>query len=90
MFGFVGGDISYSSSYNSMVGMQDHSVVDSYTLLSLRAGISDADDVWHVTGWMRNATNEDYYSSVSFGNDTVNHIMGKERRMGVTFQYNWE
>ena len=37
-----------------------------------------------------NAFDEAYYTAVSASNDSNVHILGRERMIGLSFQYNWE
>lgn len=90
LYAFVGGDLNYSSEFFAVVGNNSNSVVDSYAILSLRAGISDQDGVWSVSANVKNATDKDYFTSASYNNDTITHLMGRGRFMSVDFQYNWE
>ncbi|MEH6549151.1 MAG: hypothetical protein V7711_15840 [Pseudomonadales bacterium] len=58
--------------------------------MRLRAGIADANDRWRVTAFVRNAFDEAYYTAVSAANDSNVKMLGRERMIGVSFQYNWE
>lgn len=86
---FVGGDIAYSDAFNALVGDIAAFDVDAYTVMNLRAGIADMNDRWQLTGWVKNATDEEYYSGASATNDSVVHLLGRERTFGISFKYNW-
>lgn len=89
-YAFVGGDWSYSDEFNSLVGNDPVFTVDSYNVVNLRGGFAPTNEAWQVTLWVKNATDEDYYTAVSPTNDINVKMLGRERMFGATFQYNWE
>ncbi len=89
MFMFVGGDISYSSEYNAVVGNDPRFAIDSYSQLNLRGGIASTDETWRVSVWVENAFDKEYSTSRISSSDSTTDILARERRFGLTFSYNW-
>ena len=89
-YAFVGGDWAYSDEFNSLVGDNPVFTVDSYNVLNLRGGFVAEDNSWQVTAWVKNLTDEEYFTAVSPSNDANVHILGRERTFGLSLQYNWE
>ncbi|MEH6571260.1 MAG: TonB-dependent receptor, partial [Halioglobus sp.] len=87
---FVGGDWAYSDEFNSLVGNDPVFTVDSYNVLNLRGGLISTDNAWQVTAWVKNLTDEDYFTALSPSNDANVKIMGRERTFGISLQYNFE
>jgi len=91
---FVGGDVSYSDSFqtdyaSSAAPLRDVYEIDSYTLLGLRAGVRADDDAWNLMLWGRNVTDEFYASNVYKSVDSIIRTNGMTSTYGVTFSYNW-
>ena len=89
VFMFVGGDISYSSEYNALVGNDPRFDIDSYSHTNLRGGIASTDETWRVSLWVNNAFDKQYSTSRVSSTDSTTEILARERRFGLTVSYNW-
>jgi len=94
MTAFVGGDLSYSDSFQTdyasgQAPLRPVYEIDSYTLLGLRAGLRAADGSWNVMAWGRNVTDEFYASNVYKSVDGIIRTNGMPATYGVSFSYNW-
>ena len=65
-------------------GYQFPFVIDSYGVLSGRAGFSTADDRYTFTVWCDNCTNEYYWLNVTVAQDNISRGVGKPASYGVT------
>jgi outer membrane receptor for ferric coprogen and ferric-rhodotorulic acid len=88
-FMFVGGDISYSSEYNALVGDDPRFDIDSYAQTNLRGGIASTDETWRVSLWVNNVFDKEYSTSRVSSSDSTAEILARERRFGLTVSYNW-
>ena len=91
---FVGFDASYSDDINndfepSTGSIDPDFVIDSYSLLNLRAGLASPDGKWRASVWSRNATDEFYVNSVRKYVDSVLQFTGMPRTYGVTLEYHY-
>ncbi|WP_235560438.1 TonB-dependent receptor [Brevundimonas sp. Leaf363] len=85
---FVGADASYRSKYNSDAAVSQYTEIDSYALVSLRAGYR-ANSGWEAFVWVKNALDEDYlqFVSVQAGNSgLVIGNPGDPRTVGLTLR----
>ncbi len=82
--GFVGLGFNYQDSTNSEFGQSPELDIDSYTLVDLRGGIESSDGRWRLSGWIRNVTDEYYWTFASKTNDTFIRYTGLPRTFGVT------
>ncbi|MDX9999177.1 MAG: TonB-dependent receptor [Phenylobacterium sp.] len=55
-------EMTYTSEYALHPTLTVGALQDEVTLVNLRAGIQDRDGGWQVAAWVRNATDESYYS----------------------------
>ncbi len=89
------GDYAYKDKQYFTQFNRDAVSQDSYGLLNLRAGYRAADDVWSLTVFADNVTDEDYYSTVlesgvpAPGGLVPQAVLGAPRTYGVSFQYNF-
>lgn len=91
---FVGFDASYTDDINTdfepTAGSIDSDfVIDSYSLLNLRAGLASEDGRWRATAWSRNVTDEFYINNVRKFVDSVLQYTGVPRTYGITLEYNY-
>lgn len=93
--GFVGGTVSYRSSTVAVVGgdiappttasaVGNPLIIEGYTLVDLRAGISSADDRWRISVFGKNVFNEYYWSNVVAAFDTIGRYAGRPASYGVS------
>lgn len=83
---FVGVSGSFQSGSNSEFGQSPELDIDSYGLLDARAGFGPSDGKWKLTGWVRNLTDEYYWTFASKTNDTFIRYTGRPRTYGVTLE----
>lgn len=62
---FIGADFSYQSKFYSNPDDSLYSVINGYGLLNLHAGLRANDDSWNFTGWVHNALNKHYFTTLS-------------------------
>lgn len=81
---FVGMNGTYQSATNSSLGQASVLAIDSYGLIDARAGISDPNDRWRITAWVRNLSDQYYWTYVFSTTDTRTRSPGNPRTFGVT------
>lgn len=83
---YAGADGSYRSSFSSNPTPSTYTDVPGYQLINFRVGYRDADG-WNVFGWVRNATNTNYFEflTVQPGNSgLIVGQLGDPRTYGFT------
>ena len=80
----VGGGLSYNSSTYSVVGADPDSVISSFTLLDLRAGVSSTSGRWRLQAFVKNLTNEYYWTNAIVVYDQKVRYAGQPRTFGVS------
>lgn len=80
---FVSANVNYRSSTTAGFGRIPILDIDAYTLVDLQGGLSAADGAWQVTAYVRNLTDEYYWTNVARLNDTVRRFAGMPRTFGV-------
>ena len=83
----MGASANYQSDTNSEFGQAPELDIDSYSLFDLRLGLESTDGRWSVNGYVRNLTDEYYWTTASKTNDTFIRYTGRPRTYGVTFTY---
>lgn len=63
--GYVGADVTFQTSIFSFTDDSIYSVIPSYALLNLHAGIKFDDGSWDLSAWVHNAANFHYWTQVS-------------------------
>lgn len=82
---FVSTNISYRSSTTAGFGRIPSLDIDAYTVVDLQGGISSLNDDWQVIFYVRNLTDEYYWTNVARLNDTIRRFAGPPRTFGVRF-----
>jgi iron complex outermembrane recepter protein len=62
-------------------------VIDSYGLLSARAGFGAIDGRWSIYAWCDNCTNKYYWSNVTIAQDNISRGVGRTATYGLTTTY---
>ncbi|MEM6485174.1 MAG: TonB-dependent receptor [Pseudomonadota bacterium] len=83
----VGASANYQSDTNSEFGEAPELDVDSFSLFDLRLGLDSTDGRWSVGAYVRNLTDEYYWTTASKTNDTFIRYTGRPRTYGVSFTY---
>lgn len=91
---FIGSDVSYTGSSQTDYASDDAPLrpifkSGSYTLVGLRVGIHSTEDIWNLSFWGRNITDEFYAASIAKNTDSILRYNGMPATYGVTFSYNW-
>jgi iron complex outermembrane receptor protein len=60
--GFARAEMNYTSDYDLHPTLAEGARQAEVTLVNLRAGVQSADGRWQVAAWVRNLTDESYYS----------------------------
>ncbi|MGB3795100.1 MAG: TonB-dependent receptor [Alteraurantiacibacter sp.] len=99
--GFIGGSASYRSSTVAIIGgdfqtptitesaVGNPFVIDSYTTVDLRAGISSVNDTWRISIFGNNVFNEYYWTNVVASFDTIGRYTGEPATYGVSLSYRY-
>ena len=90
---YVGLDASYSddstADFEPSQGSIDPAfVLDDYTLLNARIGVTSNDRRWRAYLWSRNLTDEHYTNNVLNRADALLTYTGMPRTYGITIEYN--
>ncbi|WP_293969212.1 TonB-dependent receptor [Sphingomonas sp.] len=87
---FAGVGATYQSATNAALGDEPLLAIKAYTLVDLRAGIHAIDDTWRISGFVKNLTNEYYWTNVvNAGADVAARYAGRPRTYGVTLSYRY-
>jgi outer membrane receptor protein involved in Fe transport len=81
----IGATLTYRSKSYATVGPTPIDVINPYTLLDLRAGISTHDNRYQFQIYGKNVTNKFYWNNVSHPYDTIVRYTGMPVTYGVTF-----
>lgn len=82
--GFGGVDYSYQSKTQGGYGNLPIFKIDSYGLLDLQAGLKAPDDNWRVAAWVRNLTDEYYWTNSNYLGEFSYRVTGKPRTYGIS------
>ncbi|MDR3509513.1 MAG: TonB-dependent receptor [Caulobacteraceae bacterium] len=99
--GFAGVTVSYRSSAVSVVGgsqtpasfvgeTKNPYVIDGYTLVDLRGGVSTRDGRWKFELWGKNIFNTYYWTNVFEAYDTVGRFTGMPATYGATVNFKFD
>ena len=86
---FAGADIAYRSGFNSFVSLDPAGEIEGYTIVNLRAGIESRALGLTVSGFVRNALDEEFLITVfenPFLSGTFHGYVGDPRTFGVILQ----
>ncbi|VVT10511.1 TonB-dependent receptor [Erythrobacter sp. EC-HK427] len=93
MNAFLGGTLVYQGEQNASFVTPllpaDDFVIESRTLLGLRAGLATDDDRWRFTLFGENVTNESYTTAVSTFLDTLIRYRGAPSTYGASISYRY-
>lgn len=81
---FLGGDAKYTTSYNSRFGTNGMYKIDSRLLVNTQTGFKK--DNWEVTAFVKNLTDEKYFTIVDPDYALPFGQMGERRTVGVNFR----
>jgi outer membrane receptor protein involved in Fe transport len=87
--GFVGGSVAYRSETQSSLGRDERLAIDAYTLVDLRAGVSDPDGRWKLSVFGRNVFDEHYWNNFISAQDTNIRYAGRPAEYGVSLSYDF-
>ena len=91
--GFVGASLTHHSTSNATFVTASAPAplfkLNDYTVLDFRAGVATADGRWRVTGFVRNATNEYYQTTVVSTSDGISRLAGLPLVAGVTLSWRY-
>ncbi|MEN3953302.1 TonB-dependent receptor [Iodidimonas sp. SYSU 1G8] len=88
---YLGADVSYRSKYYSQANNSYSSLVRSYEVVNLRAGIR-AGDNWDVSLWVRNLLDKKYFqtrAAQAFNTGAVSSLLGDPRTFGITARFTY-
>lgn len=86
---FVGVSANHQGKTNTELGEMPELAKRAYTLVDLRGGLESNSGAWRLMGWVRNATDETYWTSAARNIDVYNRFMGMPRTFGVTLTYRY-
>jgi iron complex outermembrane receptor protein len=90
LIGYIGGDVSYRSSFLSALNDDPFSRIPAYSLFGLHAGARTEDGNLNVSLWVRNLTNKTYLQQIAVGTSgatgigVATAILGDPRFFGMT------
>jgi len=90
--GYVGGDVSYRTSFFSSADDSIYGRVPSYSVTNLRLGVRTDDQHWTLELWTRNAFDTHYYQTigkVAFNSGAISALLGDPRTVGVTLRVSY-
>ena len=82
-------DISHSGKQQGDFEGDSAFKVDAYTLVGLNVGLLPNNQAWEANFWMRNLTDEYYWTSVQIQTDTTFRYAGMPRTWGASLKYNF-
>ncbi|ABV36857.1 TonB-dependent receptor [Shewanella sediminis HAW-EB3] len=77
------------SSFSYLTNDPELNTLESYTVANLRFALLQSDGAWEVSAFVRNLTDESYYTSSSYANDIYSRSMARPRTFGVGFSYSF-
>jgi iron complex outermembrane receptor protein len=90
--GYIGGDISWRSSYNSGVSDSIYTRVPGYEITNLELGVRTDDGHWDLSIWTRNAFNTHYYVTAgpaAFNSGLITELLGDPQTFGATLRVSY-
>lgn len=87
--GFVGLGVNHRTSTNAELGEVSRLTIDGYSLVDLRAGLESNDGRWRVSAWVRNLTDQYFYTNASSTIDSLVRYTGAPRTYGITLTYDF-
>ncbi|EIT67900.1 MULTISPECIES: TonB-dependent receptor [Hydrocarboniphaga] len=85
--GVVGVNANYRSSTNAGFGDDERLAIDAYTLVDLRAGVKSSDEQWSAIAFVRNLTDEYYWTNVARQSDVIRRYAGQPRMYGLQLSF---
>ncbi len=84
----IGADVAYTD--GAAGGAQPENAIESYTLVNLRATVSNLKDNWSIMVWSKNLFDEYYYpAAYQGGNGPYVRSVGMPRTVGVSLSYDF-
>lgn len=87
--GFAGLSGDYQSSTQAQFTRTKSFDIKARTLLDARLGVAAQDDQWRAWAWVRNLTDEYYWTSAGIGIDAITRYAGMPRTYGVSLSYRY-
>ncbi|ACB96649.1 TonB-dependent receptor [Beijerinckia indica] len=88
IIGYIGGDLTYRSSFFSTLNDDPFGLVPAYSVIGLHAGFRTQDGNYDVAFWVKNLANTTYYAQISVGSSSAvpvaTAILGDPRQVGMT------
>jgi len=90
VIGFIGGDVTYRSSFYGQLNDDPYTRVPPYTLFYLHAGARTEDGRLSLLFWVRNLLNKTYFDQITVTNNSAtsiglaNAVLGEPRYFGMT------
>ena len=82
--GFMGASLTYNSKTYAGIGALDLMLIDGYTLVDLRAGVTLGNGRYRVWLWGKNVGNTYYWSNVFVAGDGASRFVGQPATYGLT------
>ena len=89
---YAGVDVAYKSKFYGYVDDSDYSLIDAYTVVNLRTGVTFGDGRYDVSAWVRNASDARYFNMVTpaaTGSGGYFAFPAEPRTAGVTLKANF-
>lgn len=85
---FTGVNATYRSGATSGFGNDDRLNIDAYTLVDVRAGVRSRPAKWEASIFIRNLTNQYYWTNVARLSDVIRRYAGEPRVYGLRLAVN--
>ena len=82
--GFGGVDYLYQTKSQGGYGNLPIFEIDSYGLLDVQAGLKSPDDNWRIAAWVRNLTDEYYWTNANYLGEFSYRVTGRPRTYGIS------
>jgi outer membrane receptor protein involved in Fe transport len=83
-------DANYSGEQQADLEGDSRFKIDAYTLFGAHLGVQSLDGKWEAEAFVRNITDEYYWTSVVFFTDSISRFSGSPRSFGVAMKYNFQ
>ena len=87
--GFAGVDVNFQGRQHGGYGNNPLFVIDPYTLVDLRVGVRSANNAWRAQAWVRNLTDQYYWTNANYLGEFTYRQNGMPRTYGVSFSYRY-
>jgi iron complex outermembrane receptor protein len=88
--GFAGANVTTNSKTYSVVGNDPASLIESFVLVDVRAGVETTDGKWRAQLWGKNITDRYYWTNAVVVYDQEVRYAGQPATFGITASYRYK